>query len=99
MLKTFRTLSLVEGFSLLLLLFVAMPAKYQFGVAGIVPVVGLIHGLLFLSYFMMSLMVSHRQNWSVLVWLGTLFAGVFPFGFLLLDGKLKGEMATAAQAG
>ena len=31
MLKTFRILSLIEGLSLLALLFIAMPAKYQFG--------------------------------------------------------------------
>jgi len=91
MLNIFRKLSLIEGFSLIVLLFMAMPAKYHFGFFDIVWHVGMVHGLLWISYFIASLVVSHKQNWSVGFWLVVLFASVIPFACLLLDQKLKEE--------
>lgn len=88
MLKFFRLLSLIEGLSLITLLFVAMPAKYQFGVDFVWPV-GMTHGVLWLCYVVISLLASHRQNWSVLAWLLALVCSVIPFGFLLMDTRLR----------
>lgn len=89
MFDTFRTLSLIEGLSLLSLLFIAMPAKYYLGMPIIVPLVGTTHGLLFLTYLVLSLVVSHRGKWSVLKWLVVLFAGVIPFACFVLERYLK----------
>jgi len=89
MLKAFRILSLIEGVSLLVLLFIAMPAKYQFGISGVVPVVGLTHGCLWLAYLVMSLAVSHQRQWSVGFWLMSLAASVLPFACFVLEKKLK----------
>ena len=94
MLNAFRTLSLIEGLSLLFLLFVAMPAKHQFNITGIVPIAGMTHGCLWLSYVVLSLIVSHQQKWSVGFWLATLFASIMPFACFVLDKKLK-QMATS----
>ena len=94
MLKFFRLLSAVEGLSLVILLFIAMPAKYQFGY-DFVWLVGMTHGMLWLSYFMLSLLVSHKQSWSVMFWLLVLVASVIPFGFLFLDVRLKRELVLA----
>ncbi|MCW8888847.1 MAG: DUF3817 domain-containing protein [Gammaproteobacteria bacterium] len=96
MLDRFRSLSLIEGSSLLILLFIAMPLKYYLDVKLVVPIIGTIHGLLFLSYMVMSLIVSHQRHWSILKWLMVFFAGVFPFACFLLDRMLKRESATAA---
>jgi len=87
-LKSFRLLSLVEGLSLITLLFIAMPARYQLGVDFVWPV-GMAHGLLWLAYVAFSLVVSHLQRWSVWLWLLALLCSVLPFGFLLLDWRLK----------
>lgn len=95
MLKSFRLLSLVEGLSLLVLLFVAMPAKYQFGVDFVWPV-GMTHGVLWLAYVLASLLVSHALKWSVLAWLLALLSSVVPFGFVLLDRRLKRELQAPA---
>jgi integral membrane protein len=95
MLTLFRLLSLVEGLSLLTLLFIAMPAKYQFGHDFVWPV-GMAHGVLWLAYVLASLVVSHLQRWSVLAWAGALACSVLPFGFILLDRRLKREAALAA---
>lgn len=101
MLRSFRYLSLIEGTSLVVLFFIAMPAKYQFGVDGIVPVVGWIHGILFLAYVALSLVVSHQQKWSVMFWLLVLLVALVPFACLFLDRKLKAEeySSPAAEAG
>lgn len=87
--KSFRTLSLIEGLSLLALLFIAMPAKYQFGYDIAVFYAGITHGVLFLSYLVASLAVSHSQGWSILRWLMVFSAGVVPFGFIFVDRQLK----------
>jgi integral membrane protein len=46
----FRIVAFWEGVSYLLLLFVAMPLKYGFGLDRAVSVVGMAHGVLFLAY-------------------------------------------------
>jgi integral membrane protein len=94
MLRFFRLLSLVEGLSLIVLLFIAMPAKYQFGHDFVGPV-GMTHGLLWLAFVLVSLVVSHLQRWPVTGWLLALVCSVLPFGFLLLDRRLKREMVQA----
>lgn len=98
MIKIFRATSLIEGLSLLLLLFVAMPAKYVFGYYELVPIFGIIHGVLWLTYFFMSLAVSHQKQWSVIFWVATLFASVIPFACFILDRKLQGEERDDATA-
>ncbi len=87
--KAFRTLSLVEGVSLLILLFIAMPAKYQFGLDQAVFYAGITHGILFLAYLVATLAVSHSQGWSIIRWLMVFLAGVIPFGFIFVDRQLK----------
>ena len=88
MLNFFRKFSVVEGTSLLVLLFIAMPAKYKFGYANIIPVVGWTHGLLWLTYLILALYISHKRGWSVGFCLLIIFVSVTPFAFLLLDRKL-----------
>ena len=95
MLNTFRMLSLLEGASLIVLLFVAMPAKYHFGYVDNIWYVGMTHGVFWMVYFTLSLIVSHKQSWSVVFWMMVLAASVMPFACFFLDGKLKQELALA----
>lgn len=97
MLKTFRLLSLVEGLSLLTLLFIAMPAKYQFGHDFVWPL-GMAHGVLWMAFVLMSLAVSHVLRWSVLAWVMALACSVVPFGFVWLDARLKRAAAATPEA-
>ena len=94
MLRSFRLLSLIEGLSLLVLLFVAMPAKYRFGHDFVWPV-GMTHGVLWMAYVVASMLVSHLLRWSVLAWLLALVSSVVQFGFVLLDRRLKRETVAA----
>ena len=98
MLKTFRALSMIEGFSLIALFFVAMPAKYYFASFDIVFQVGMTHGLLWMAYVVLSLAVSHKQGWSVVFWALVLVASVIPFACFILDAKLKNELKLSSQS-
>lgn len=88
-LKSFRGLAIIEGISLLVLLFIAMPLKYYADMKGVVPIVGTIHGLLFLSFMVFSLNISHKLNWSIMFWLLVFFSSIVPGGTFLMDLKLK----------
>lgn len=92
-LKIFRLLSIIEGMSLIALFCVAMPAKYYFGYFDIVWDTGMIHGILWMSYFVLSLAVSHMEKWRVSLWIAALFASVIPFACFFLERKLKSTMA------
>lgn len=87
--QSFRVLSVIEGVSLIGLLFIAMPLKYYFDQSGPVFYVGMAHGVLFLCYLVSSLAISHKKGWSVIYWLYVMTLGLLPLGFLLLERKLK----------
>jgi len=96
MLKAFRTISLIEGLSLITLFLIAMPGKYYFQAFDIVWIVGMTHGVLWLAYVVMSLAVSHKQGWSVMFWMLVLLASIVPFACFLLDRELKKERLEVA---
>ena len=97
--KYFRYLSVIEGLSLLTLLFVAMPLRYYAGIHDAVYYVGWTHGILFLIYGAAALVVSHQQGWSILYWLFIFFMGAVPFGFLLVDHQLKQAIKSREASG
>ncbi len=87
----FRKLASLEGWSYLLLLFIAMPLKYWGNMPDIVPMVGMIHGWLFIAYIAVLFAVASyaklsfsRVNWAILV-------SLLPFGTFLHDPYLKRE--------
>lgn len=88
MLKFFRIASLLEGISFLLILCVSFDVISR----EFVYVLGMGHGILFLIYFVLSLLASHKQGWSVVVWLLTLLAAIIPFAFVLVEVFLKKEL-------
>ena len=61
MIKLFRQIAFWEGISFILLLAIAMPLKYYFETPVVVKVLGMIHGLLFVAYIVLALIVS-KQN-------------------------------------
>jgi integral membrane protein len=87
--KFFRLLSVIEGVSLLTLLFVAIPLRTHFDMPEAVTYMGWTHGVLFLFYGATALVVSHQQGWSILRWLVMFLLGAVPFGFLYVDFQLR----------
>ena len=95
-LKTFRTVTMAEGISLLTLLFIAMPMKYFMGMPEVVKVVGWIHGLLFMLYIGMLIVLQVTQRWSFIFFVGAFLASIIPFGTFILDKQLRKKESEAS---
>ena len=65
MIRTLRILGNIEGVSYLLLLGVAMPLKYAFGLPLAVKVVGMAHGVLFLAYCVLLVPCMSKWKWKM----------------------------------
>ena len=88
LLSPVRWLGFVEGASLLLLLFVAMPLKYALGRPAAVEVVGMAHGVLFLLFVAALLLLAVAGALTPgRAALGAL-ASVVPGGPWLLDHRI-----------
>jgi integral membrane protein len=83
-----RIIGFAEGLSFLILLGVAMPLKYFFGLPETVRVVGMAHGLLFVLYVLLVIQVKIEYGWSFRKMLLALLASVVPFGTFWADAKL-----------
>lgn len=88
MINLFRIASLAEGISLLVILSVTL----GFISREFVYVLGMTHGVLFMIYCALSLVISHKQGWSVIIWLLSLLAAVVPFAFILMERFLEKEL-------
>jgi integral membrane protein len=83
----FRIVSLLEGISYLLLLFIATPIKYMQGDATYVKMLGMPHGILFMLYVVLAFMLKKEMNWSNKTLGIVLVASVIPFGTFYIDKK------------
>jgi len=91
--RIFRLISLAEGISLLVLLFIAMPMKYFMGMPVAVKIIGSIHGGLFILYVIALAIIHFTQKWSILFSLGAFAASFIPFGTFVLDKQLRKKEA------
>lgn len=73
-----RLVSFLEGLSFVFLLGVAMPLKYLFDMPALVPFAGMAHGVLFIAFIVVLLIVCQRQGWSLLVFVVGLIAAFLP---------------------
>ena len=89
MLKLFRLIGLVEGVTTLALFLVAMPLKYVFDYPGLVPPVGLTHGIVWIVYVVAMPICLFGKDLSLFGWVRTFIAALFPFGTFLNDPYLK----------
>ncbi len=81
-----RLLGYLEGTSLLLLLFVAVPLKYGSHDPALVKALGPVHGLLFLGFIISALSVGVEEHWKFkeTTW-KVLIACIIPFGTFYID--------------
>ena len=87
----FRFIAFIEGLSLLLLLFIAMPLKYIFAKPEMVQAVGSLHGLLFILFVLMALRIAFAYKWTFLRTGLIMLSSFVPFGTFAADHKvLKG---------
>lgn len=83
-------LGYLEGFSLLLLVFVAVPLKYWAGNPAMVRSLGPVHGALFLWFVFQTLSVGVEKGWEFkkTTW-KVLVACVIPFGTFYIGRQLR----------
>jgi len=87
MIKTFRVISFLEGISYLLLLFIAVPIKYFGENETYVKMLGMPHGLLFIGYIILAIMLKYELDWKSKTFWVILAASVIPFGTFYIDRK------------
>mgnify|MGYP001083488224 CR=1 FL=1 len=85
--KIFRVVSVLEGVSFILLLFIATPIKYLLGNDLFVKILGMPHGLLFIVYVILAFMLKYELNWKTKTFLSILVASIIPFGTFYIDKK------------
>ncbi|PSL40282.1 integral membrane protein [Planomicrobium soli] len=88
-LEQFRVMGFLEGSSLLILLFIAMPLKYGFDLPEAVSIVGAIHGGLFTLYCAAIVYVTFVVKWPFRFAIGAVIVAFIPFGNFVLDNRLK----------
>jgi integral membrane protein len=90
---------MAEGISYLLLLCIAMPLKYYFGMPDAVKATGWIHGILFMLYLVYLVKAESILKWGKMEFFAGLMASLVPFGPFFLEGKLKKAQLELKQAG
>lgn len=88
MLKIFNVVAFLEGVSLLLLLFLAMPLKYFFDKPFLVENIGMAHGILFIAYIVLATVIKFDLKWSIKTYLLVCIASVIPFGTFIVENKI-----------
>ena len=83
----FRIISILEGVSYLLLLFIATPIKYLQGDESYVKLLGMPHGILFMLYIVLAIVIKKEMNWDNKTLGIVLLCSIIPFGTFYVDKK------------
>jgi integral membrane protein len=84
--ERFRRIAVAEGWSFLILLFIAMPLKYLADMPLAVKYVGWAHGVLFIAYWVAAVPLFTTLKWDAERIIG-LAASVLPFGTFVMERK------------
>lgn len=83
----FKIIALLEGLSLLALLFFAMPMKYVFNIKIYVETIGMAHGILFIAYIFLAFILKNNLKWNIKTFLIVCLASIIPFGTFYIEKK------------
>lgn len=87
--KQLRLISLIEGISYLLLLFIGMPLKYGVGIKEVNHILGMGHGILTIVFCIMLSVVWTQKTlssrWCIVIFI----ASLIPFGAFFIERNLK----------
>jgi integral membrane protein len=89
-----RLYAFLEGISLLVLVFLAVPMKYIMDDPGYVKVLGPVHGALFMLFIINALRTGIEQSWKAGVITKVILACFVPFGTFYIDLHILRKMAT-----
>jgi len=85
--NTFRIIALLEGVSYILLMTFGLYFKYQLGDQTYVKLLGMPHGILFVTYIIFAFLITQNENWGVKDLGIVLLASLLPFGTFYVDWK------------
>jgi len=83
----FRIISFLEGVSYLLLLFIATPIKYIQGNEAYVKMLGMPHGILFMLYIVLAIVLRNEMKWNSKSFTIILLCAIITFGTFYVDKK------------
>ena len=82
--KWFLTIGKIEGYSYLVLLFIAMPLKYIFNIPEFVRPVGSVHGVLFVAFMLLLALMFFKVKLSFKNSVFAFLLSLVPFGTFFL---------------
>lgn len=83
----FRLIAILEGISYLLFA-VTMPMKYVLEIPEPNYIVGMAHGVLFITYIALCSFIIFKYKWSFKTSLLAMVASLIPFGTFYADAKI-----------
>lgn len=86
-LNTLRLTGFLEGCSFLLFA-LTMPLKYVGGIAWPNMVVGMAHGILFISYVILVFLTAREYKWNLKTQFWSYLASLLPFGTFVADARI-----------
>jgi integral membrane protein len=95
--RWFHAIAVAEGYSFLLLLFVAMPLKYMAGLPLAVKITGSLHGALFIAYVGSAIFLFTHAKWPLDRIPGLLYAAILPFGTFVMERKWLRRTETVSE--
>lgn len=87
--QNFSSINTIEGYSYLLLLFVAMPMKYMMGIPVATKIVGSIHGILFIAFIYLLIVAWQEAKWSFKESIIFFVASLIPFGTFFTKRQIE----------
>ncbi|WP_053217485.1 DUF3817 domain-containing protein [Virgibacillus senegalensis] len=87
--RLFRIFGMIEGTSLVVLLFIAMPLKYIAGFPEVVTLIGSLHGFFFIVYLLVIAYTTLKIRWAFRWLFGSVLVAFIPFGNYVLDYRLQ----------
>ena len=87
--KKFGLINTIEGYSYLLLLFIAMPMKYIMGIAIATKIVGMAHGILFIAFMFLLMTAWQEAKWSIKETAIFFIASLIPFGTFFTKKRIQ----------
>lgn len=78
--KRFRVINKIEGYSYIILLFIAMPLKYILGFAVATKIVGGLHGILFIAFVYQLIVATKTVPFSKQEAFWFFILSLIPFG-------------------
>jgi len=87
MTNTFRIIAFLEGVSYILLMTIGLYFKYQLGDPTYVKLLGMPHGVLFVSYIVLAFLLKESEKWNKTELFIVLVCSILPFGTFYIDKK------------